>query len=278
MSDSRNEQMLRAIIDDASYNTEYMQSRNEKILQSIIDELPYTDDPQSRIEELLLELKEKIEQGDSFVAPKKYWKGTQSEFEALTPSGDTLYMVTHSDQFPNSATTIYKGSQQIFPAQVAGWDWYGEDMVFPDTNASDAINNNNYSIDTGIFVNSEENVVRDWQMEFKVSFTLGLSGENVICGTSGGGTIREVYVNSSGQLTFYCAGHGDTKVNTTNINNVAVKVIRHGATADIYYNDELVKTISVTETVYDNSLGIGKYRDNNRFRGTIHYFKFKWLS
>ena len=62
-TESRNEEMLRAIIDETEYQTEYTQGRNELILQSIIDGTEYTEEPQSRIEELLLELKEKIETG-----------------------------------------------------------------------------------------------------------------------------------------------------------------------------------------------------------------------
>ena len=38
------------------------ESRNEAILESIINETEYTEEPQSRIEELLLELKVKIEE------------------------------------------------------------------------------------------------------------------------------------------------------------------------------------------------------------------------
>lgn len=39
------------------------QSRNEAILQATIDDVQYTDPPQSRIEDLLLQLKEVIEEG-----------------------------------------------------------------------------------------------------------------------------------------------------------------------------------------------------------------------
>lgn len=42
-----------------------LQSRDEEILASIIDGTEYTADPESRIEELLLELKEAIEGGGS---------------------------------------------------------------------------------------------------------------------------------------------------------------------------------------------------------------------
>lgn len=55
---SRTEEMLNAMIDGSSYSTGYIQSRVEKILQAIIDGTPYTDEPQSRIEELLIEILE----------------------------------------------------------------------------------------------------------------------------------------------------------------------------------------------------------------------------
>lgn len=42
---------------------EVYEGRNAEILESIINDTEYTDPPQSRIEELLLELKEVIEQG-----------------------------------------------------------------------------------------------------------------------------------------------------------------------------------------------------------------------
>ena len=58
---SRNEDLLNAIINDTEYNDEYIPGENEEILQSIIDGTEYTKTPQSRIAALLLELKEKIE-------------------------------------------------------------------------------------------------------------------------------------------------------------------------------------------------------------------------
>lgn len=62
-TESRNEEMIRAIIDETSYHTDYTQGRNEQILQSIIDNTPYDKEPESRMEELLIELKAKIEGG-----------------------------------------------------------------------------------------------------------------------------------------------------------------------------------------------------------------------
>lgn len=57
-----NAALLNAIINDESYDGE-ITSRNSAILKSIIDDTEYTEEPQSEIEELLLELKEKIEGG-----------------------------------------------------------------------------------------------------------------------------------------------------------------------------------------------------------------------
>ena len=59
--DSRNAELLRNIIEDEPSDLGDPQSRNEAILMSIIDETAYDEEPESRIEELLLELKEKIE-------------------------------------------------------------------------------------------------------------------------------------------------------------------------------------------------------------------------
>lgn len=55
---SRNEELVRAIIDGTEY-TDPPQSRNEAILKSIIDGTEYTAAPQSRMEDLLLQLKAK---------------------------------------------------------------------------------------------------------------------------------------------------------------------------------------------------------------------------
>lgn len=65
------------------------QSRNEEILRSIIDETEYNKTPQSREEELLLELKQAIEGGGSSVVPNPEGEAT----ETLNKLGidDTVY-------------------------------------------------------------------------------------------------------------------------------------------------------------------------------------------
>lgn len=62
MGDSRNEEILSAIINDGTYDGD-AESRNEAILLSILNDTEYEEEPQSRMEDLLLQLKEKIEEG-----------------------------------------------------------------------------------------------------------------------------------------------------------------------------------------------------------------------
>lgn len=61
-NESRIEVLLQTIIEGGTYSdTGYEPSRNEAILISIITGDPYEEEPQSRIEALLLLLKAKIE-------------------------------------------------------------------------------------------------------------------------------------------------------------------------------------------------------------------------
>lgn len=61
-NESRIEALLETIIEGGTYSdTGYEPSRNEAILISIITGEPYEEEPQSRIEALLLLLKAKIE-------------------------------------------------------------------------------------------------------------------------------------------------------------------------------------------------------------------------
>lgn len=65
-SQSRNEAILQAMIDDTEY-TEEPQSRNEAILLAMLNDTEYNDPPQSRIEDLLLQLKEKGGGGGEYI-------------------------------------------------------------------------------------------------------------------------------------------------------------------------------------------------------------------
>lgn len=224
----------------------------------------------------------------SFVPPVNIRRCTKSEYEAIaSPSDDTIYLIAPYDSANSlgqaSTCEIFVGANRIFPAPKTqtGYDWYGANMVFPDTNAPDAYDGRTYDIETGIAINSADNVSRNWQMEFMVTPASTWSGDNVIIGCSADGMVREIYLKKSGGnncLYLYINGYGDTRASNEEVTGVAIKIVKNGTTGTVYFNDTVITTFTFTETVYNNTLGIGKYKSANRFYGTINYFKFKWLS
>lgn len=75
---SENAELLQAIIDGETYDGEAT-SRNAAILKSIIDKEEYTDAPQSKIEELLIQLKAVIESGGGSSFPIYDFHETQDK-------------------------------------------------------------------------------------------------------------------------------------------------------------------------------------------------------
>lgn len=66
-------------------DSDMTKSRNEKILRATIDGTEYSAEPQSRIESLLLELKDSL---------TPIVKLTQAEYDALeNPDENTLYVI-----------------------------------------------------------------------------------------------------------------------------------------------------------------------------------------
>lgn len=79
---SENSELLQALIDDEGYDGP-VTSRNSAILDSIVKKKEYTEEPQSEIESLLLELKEVIESGGGGGITKV--DISQSDYDNLTP-------------------------------------------------------------------------------------------------------------------------------------------------------------------------------------------------
>ena len=79
---SRVEDELDALITDSGYDRN-PQSRVEAILDATINETEYTDAPQSVIEEKLLELKAKIEEGGGTVPTSNLWGGLQMAIDLI---------------------------------------------------------------------------------------------------------------------------------------------------------------------------------------------------
>ena len=64
-NESRIGELLLAIINETVYTSGYEKSRNEQILLSIINGTQYDKEPESRIEELLLDLKAEFTVSDN---------------------------------------------------------------------------------------------------------------------------------------------------------------------------------------------------------------------
>ena len=88
-NESQNERILQAMIDGSDF-TEETVSRNGAILASIIHDTAYTAEPQSRIEELLLQLKAQIETSavTEFVKILPFSEGTDAEIAAMVRAAD----------------------------------------------------------------------------------------------------------------------------------------------------------------------------------------------
>lgn len=92
---SENSELLQALIDDEGYDGP-VTSRNSAILNSIVKKTEYTEDPQSEIESLLLELKEVIESGGGGGITEV--DISQSDYDNLTPEEQAdstkMYFIT----------------------------------------------------------------------------------------------------------------------------------------------------------------------------------------
>lgn len=229
--------------------------------------------------------------GGGTTMPTKYWCGNQSEYDALQSyDDDTLYQIqvlygNRTNYYTNYTSRFYIGSEQIFPPVLEGYDYFIENLSFPDTDASGR-EPYDYEIDTGIRLSTPSNYQKPWQLEFKatLSQTASLSGDQVIIGSgNSNGAIKEIYFNTSGDLCMYGNNISDEQ-KMSDANGHDIKIIHDGTDITIYKDGVLATTLSDCQQQSDGdstdlSLGICRYTNNRsyRFHGTIHYLKFKWL-
>ena len=81
INNSENAELLQDIIDDTPSYTKPTGSRNAAILKSIINGTPYTEEPQSEIEELLLQLKNGGAGDGIFIQPPRYMAYKQADMD-----------------------------------------------------------------------------------------------------------------------------------------------------------------------------------------------------
>ncbi len=108
---SEDAQLLRDIIDDVSPYTKRTKGREAEILKSIINYTAYTANPQSEIEELLLELKEKIDSNPTILPLTATSNGEYSE------TGKAYSPVTVAVPVP----PLYRNSVSNLPAETASF-------------------------------------------------------------------------------------------------------------------------------------------------------------
>ena len=229
--------------------------------------------------------------GGGISLPTNFWKGSQSDYDNLQSYDDnTLYYIEiHSadkdqSRIAHFTSKIYLGTNQIFPVQKDGYDFYIENFDCPNTVPGNS--DNDYAINTGILLHTTENVNRPWQLEFKAELAQSpaVSTDHVIIGGwRDQSQIYEIYLNNSGNLCVYAAGISDSS-KVTDANNHDIKMIRNGSSIEIYKDDVLSTTLTgfnpgTTSGSYVYPLMLNYYsrNENYRFHGTIHYLKFKWL-
>ena len=233
-----------------------------------------------------------IEGGGGMILPTKFWQGNQSEYDALSAyTDDTLYLIQQiyaqrNTYDVNFTQKIYIGDKQVFPQKVEGYDYFIENLTFPDSISSPKI-----AADLGILTDIDmeltETYQRDWQLEFNCEYsqTASIGGDQVVFGCqSTNKSISEVYFNTSGKLCLCGGGISDTSYLDDAIGHDIKLIYRNGTGLEIYKDNVYQRTLSsysqrenTQPCRYCKSIGQWGTNRSYYFHGTIHYLKFKWL-
>lgn len=136
------------------------QSRNEAILRATIDSEPYTAEPQSRIEDLLLELKNAIEQGGggggTTVVANPTLVGTEDNLTGLQV-GSTKYKVPDGDEIIDDTTPA---ADKVFSSEKTIEEFYQfeRDITTRKLNVTPDIKLSGISSTDPIYLFANENV------------------------------------------------------------------------------------------------------------------------
>ena len=88
MPNSENAELLQDVIDQTPSYTKQTGSRNAAILKSIINNTPYDEEPQSEIEELLLQLKNEVLGDGVSIQPPIYMAYKEADMDVEYTSAD----------------------------------------------------------------------------------------------------------------------------------------------------------------------------------------------
>ena len=220
---------------------------------------------------------------DSINNNTNIWQGTKSDFEDLVVlNPKTVYRVYKMGAVGNTNKSylyqIWVGNTRVFPPVKDGYEFWIQNYDQTNWNLSNNEIPNNW-IDTGIELNSAENVSRDWQIEFKVTDIHNTGSDHVICGTDKSYSqagIKEIYTDRYGILYVYDSTSGDAYISSGSIEGEDCILKRENGVYKFYQNGTLTGTKNASSSVGGTELGIGVYSDYG-IGLYIDYFGFKWL-
>lgn len=114
INNSENAELLQDIIDDAPSYTKPAGSRNAAILKSIINGTPYTEEPQSEIEELLLQLKNGGHGDGIYIQPPRYMAYKQHDMDIEYDFGSVTISYSEGESIGLSLNGIVDLSNRDF--------------------------------------------------------------------------------------------------------------------------------------------------------------------
>ena len=114
INNSENAELLQDIIDEAPSYTKPTGSRNAEILKSIINGTPYTAEPQSEIEELLLQLKEEGPGDGLYIQPPRYMAYKQNDMDIEYSFGNVVISYSEGESIGLSLNGIVDLGEHSF--------------------------------------------------------------------------------------------------------------------------------------------------------------------
>ena len=223
------------------------------------------------------------------LAVQNVWQGLRSEYEALTPSDDTLYIIKIIYNGGNSIAynenmieDICIGSYSFFRSD-AYWDYCISNYSSPRAGFQYY---SFYFLDTGFEIENQDNYDREFEIEFTFypDKSVGF-GDRIICGCGlKSENFKELYCDEDGCLYFSTSGN-DSMIYSGDISGRTVVLKRENRNSTLYYTFRFFEETEpfhereIRNYTSSTTLGIGKYREYSyTLCGELEFFAFKWLT